>query len=421
MGCNEECGQSCESVANLHEYAANLIEYSKRIDKWVNGGQTEFVDVGGVQTPTLRNLAMMIKALMGVHPDNKTIFINQDKEIYVKLGALIASGGGLNIDGNGKLFVDVASMNTQIFQNLMRTIRVPIWLTGHTDFYVNPGHPGSGDNIVDGRGTLNMPFRTIQACVNYVTNNYNMVGFNANIRIAAGTYNENLTLGEFSRTTGSIVLCPYVGADNQVNIKMEGALGCRCAGAPYYLERINLSMKPVWTSGAWAALGLLIIDGGSLYIRACKLSMTDLSGLGASADYELRMLAVYNNGMMMFQSSLSGEGRTSISFGRPSTRAVNVLFGERGGNIHASATNLGATYATIDCSGSCTNFLNLNSGNFNRIGGATYIVTFNGGSVTGQRYKLTNGSSCSVMGGGADYFPGNSAGTVEADTYCWYK
>lgn len=416
------CDQNCEAVSGLNDYAANLIEYIKRIDKWVNGGQEEFVQVGGVPTPTLRNLAMSIKALMGVHPDNKTIFINQDKEIYVKLSALLKQGGGLALDDNGQMYVDVSKMNTEIFQNLMSTIKVPIWLTSDTTFYVNQSHPNAGDNIVDGRGTINMPFSTIQACINYVTNNFNIVGFVATIRIAAGTYNENLTLGIYSRTTGYIVLTSYVGAENQVNIKMSGTSGLYCPGGPYYIRNINPSMRPIYNSSVWTTISLCAIDnGGELHFRSTQLSMTDMSGISDSADYEFRMFACYGNGLLVFDPAISGENPTSISFNmKDQNKVSHILHGERGANIQTSATNLDQSHAMINCSGTCTDFLRLSNAKFTTVAGATYHMKFSG-NVIGQRYSLINGASCLTNNDGENYFPGNAAGFVQDDTYCWYK
>ena len=42
-------------------------------------------------------------------------------------------------------------------------------------------------------------------------------------------------------------------------------------------------------------------------------------------------------------------------------------------------------------------------------------------AVTGRRFRLATGSMCSTGGKGPDFFPGDTAGTLEESTYCVYK
>lgn len=412
-----DCEKNCEAVAGLNEYAANLIEYSKRIDKWVNGGQNEFVQVGGVDTPTLRNLAMMIKALMGVHPDNKTIFINEDKEIYVNLRNIIQVGGGIDVDANNKLYIDFTKMPTDKFDALLKSIQVPIWLNGNTDFYVNNSHPNAGDDLVEGRGTIDYPFMTIQAAVKYVTEFYNMINFTATIRIAAGTYNENLSLGAFSRTTGSVIITTYLGQEGQVNINTKYRNGIYVSGGPYLLINLNLTHIPTYSDNVWSAIHLLNVDtSGDITVRACKLNLSNLSGLTA-ANYEIRMIGVYD-GKFSTNASASGERQMSFNLVKPSSHTARFIFGESGANIQVSATNLSQAANTIQCTGSCTEFIYLSNASFTRVGGATYPTAFSG-TVTGKRYSIAYGATC-LCGGSPSYFPGNTDGTVQVSTYSWY-
>ena len=48
--------------------------------------------------------------------------------ISVAVDALVRSGGGLAVDGTGKLYVDFASMPTGKFESMLKSIRVPVWL-----------------------------------------------------------------------------------------------------------------------------------------------------------------------------------------------------------------------------------------------------------------------------------------------------
>jgi hypothetical protein len=44
-------------------------------------------------------------------------------------------------------------------------------------------------------------------------------------------------------------------------------------------------------------------------------------------------------------------------------------------------------------------------------------LTFTGGTITGQRYLASEGGVITTNGGGANYFPGNSAGSATTGYY----
>ena len=80
---------------------------------------------------------------------------------------------GLKIGEDGSLDVDFGDMPTDKFEELLKSIRVPIWVERTKKFYVDKS-TGS-DTLDDGRGeSESKPFKTIQACVDYVTSNYNL-------------------------------------------------------------------------------------------------------------------------------------------------------------------------------------------------------------------------------------------------------
>lgn len=344
---------------------------------------------------------------------NRVILVNQ----------MIQEGGGLAVDGEGTIYVDFSKMPTDKFEALLKSIRVPIWLTGNMDLFVDCN--SDGNSLVDGRGTLAKPFKNIQACVDYLTGNYNLVNFLGQIRIAPGTYNENLYLGEYSRTTGMIALLPYNGAIGQVNINMKDKFGINCIGGPYLLAGLNLNMRPQYAdSNIWTAISLGYVNSGAdLLFRACAFDMTDFSGLAANANVELRMFAGYG-GQLTFIPSLAGERRMSLKYAKLNDKLCSVLYGERGAHIQADPTNLEASLASVSCEGATDKFLYMQNSAFTRLGGATNLMTFDvdsGKTATGKRYELGYGSSAIISGAGENYFPGNEAGTVDAETYSWIK
>lgn len=400
------CDQNCESVANLNDYAANLIEYSKRIDAWLNGPQDAVVDIGGVPTPTLRNLVMALK--------------------FLTIERWVQEGGGIGIDQDGKMYVDFSLMPTDKFEALLQQIRVPIWLTGDTIFYVNNSHPNASDSLDNSnRGrTPDLPFKTIQAAINHVTNNFNMINFSAYIRIAAGSYNENLTLGEFSRTTGSIIIETYPGHEGQVNINMSGGSGLNCSGGLYYVNNLNLSMRPIYTDAVNPGYPSLIVNrGGDLRLRALQITMTDMSGISSNANATIHVISNYANKITL-ASSLSGERQMSLKFAKPANKTMNVFVCQYNSSIDFGASNVSQAAATINCEGTASVFLFLENSSFTRIIGALYSGIFNvpsGKSVTGKRYTITNGGKCITHGGGENFFPGSIQGTVQSDTYSFFS
>lgn len=76
----------------------------------------------------------------------------------------------------------------------------------------------------------------------------------------------------------------------------------------------------------------------------------------------------------------------------------------------------------IQCSGKYNHFASVrNVGSIFTYGTGSYQITFTDNGVTGQRYYLNNGSHCDTNGGGSEYFPGTTEGTLDATTYCWYQ
>ena len=66
------------------------------------------------------------------------------------LEGIIADGGGLGFDKSGKLYVDFSSRPTEKFEAMLKSIRVPIWLTKNLTVYV--ATTGS-DRLDEGRGS----------------------------------------------------------------------------------------------------------------------------------------------------------------------------------------------------------------------------------------------------------------------------
>ena len=172
--------------------------------------------------------------------DDVTIKRNQTA-VYVALDALIRQGGGLAVGSDKRIYVDFSLMPTDAFEELLKSIRVPIWLTKNKSFYVN-GAAGS-DTLDAGRGeSVGKPFKTIQACIDYVTSNYNLNSYSIGIRIFPGIYEEKLKLGDFSRTTGYISLIDHEG-NYGVTISQDNATTISASGGLWYLRGLVLKIR----------------------------------------------------------------------------------------------------------------------------------------------------------------------------------
>lgn len=118
--------------------------------------------------------------------------------------SMVQDGGGLAVDSNGQLYVDFENMPTDKFENLLKQLRVPIWLDSAMTFYVATN--GVDDATEEGRGlSSGKPFATIGYAVQYVCDTYNMSRFRATIRVAAGDYGTGrVILPSYSATTGIV-------------------------------------------------------------------------------------------------------------------------------------------------------------------------------------------------------------------------
>ena len=355
---------------------------------------------------------------------NKLFFVRESNVERVAINSVpVKDGGGINLDTEGRAYVDFSTMPTDKFETLLKSIRVPIWIDATKYFYVN-GSTGS-DVLTDGIGeTTAKPFKTIQACVDYVSNNYNLNSNNVGIRIFPGTYNESLTLGEFSRTTGYIALLPHE-SDYSVTITNDNNNTIRVVGGVWYLRKLVVvnNVTPINDTVNHFISCVSVIENGFVHLEGCDINQSYTGAAPVDNIIELRTLAAYGaNAIIQFDTSTGT--RNYLRFHKGNASATKVLFGERSGVIQCTSSPSSQDYATVHCEGETEQFLTLNNGKFYVIGGAKYFPKFivaDGKSVTGKRYNLTTNSLCNTGNQGQNYFPGDVEGSIETATYCVYK
>ena len=353
--------------------------------------------------------------------DDVTIKRNQTA-VYVALDALIRQGGGLAVGSDKRIYVDFSLMPTDAFEELLKSIRVPIWLTKNKSFYVN-GAAGS-DTLDAGRGeSVGKPFKTIQACIDYVTSNYNLNSYSIGIRIFPGIYEEKLKLGDFSRTTGYISLIDHEG-NYGVTISQSNATTISASGGLWYLR--GLVLKNTVTAvddGITHFYSILSAADGTIHFEGCDILQEYTGDAPSNGSIYLRTLAAYGASSVI-QFDGTTKVRNHLRFHKGNVTNMAILFAERGGSIQCTGNNNSQDYVSIHCEGETDSFLYLSNSKFYSIGGTKYLTQFvvdAEKSVTGSRYKILSNSMCSVASKGPEFFPGDSAGTIEESTYCVYK
>lgn len=327
---------------------------------------------------------------------------------------------GLKIGKDGSLDVDFGDMPTDKFEALLKSIRVPIWLTKDKDFYVN-ATTGS-DTLDEGRGeSEEKPFKTIRACASYVCDNYNVSRYTLTVHIAPGTY-APFTLGSFSRSTGRIVFegpAPKFAKDFPVIIEGTDKTLISYSGAePFYFKNIKYRENMTPNIGRFKC----IIGGdgtGLIYLDRFFIEI-NLSGDFTEPKY---FRTIYTTAGTIYLQNSSPDDKSYIEVnGHPDTD-ITLFSGILCPYSKGQIQTLGASsdeVAEIVCSGRATCFAGIGGGSFSRNTGYTYKMRFSG-PFTGKRYVITGGGSANTERAGAEYFPGTEPGTIEADTYSWYK
>ncbi|WP_415992664.1 hypothetical protein [Desulfovibrio piger] len=327
---------------------------------------------------------------------------------------------GLKIGKDGSLDVDFGDMPTDKFEALLKSIRVPIWLTKDKDFYVN-ATTGS-DTLDEGRGeSEEKPFKTIQACASYVCDNYNVSRYTLTVHIAPGTY-APFSLGGYSRSTGRIVFegpAPKFAKDFPVIIEgMDKTLVAYSGAEPFYFRNIKYRENMTPAIGRFA----YIIGGsgtGLIYLDRFFIEI-NLSGEFTEAKF---FRTIYTTAGTVYLQNSSPDDKSYIEVnGHPDT-SLELVSGIFCSYTRGHIQILGAAsdeVADIVCAGRSTNFAYAGGGLISRNIGYTYRMRFSG-TYTGRRYVAVAGGKINTERAGAEYFPGTGPGTVEADTYSWYK
>ena len=279
-------------------------------------------------------------------------------------------------------------------------------------FYVN-GTTGS-DTLDSGRGeSASKPFKTIQAAVNYVCDSYNVSRYTATIQIAEGTYNETVSIGGYSRGTGT--LCLSGDSRESVIINAENRDGIRINNSYCNIQHLTINFsRTTDTTVNLFPTGI-----------ACSASTVDMSDVSiqwnCAADFEAQG-TVYGWCLRVFRSStVTISNKCYIrSNDLRSSPACDLIIAQASASITVQGSNTSNDISGIEFNGNCSNVLNI----FNSLFGLNNSFIYDpimSGTVTGRRYKVADGGGIATGGKGEEFFPGTIAGTVDASTYSWYS
>lgn len=246
-------------------------------------------------------------------------------------------------------------------------------LTANTTFYV-----ATTGNDSTGKGTLAAPWLTIQHAVDYINNTVDTAGFTATIQVADGTYTNTVTLGTNASVFGGglLVIQGNAGTPSNCIISTTSADCIDSSGGNCLITGFKLQTA---TAGNCIAAqgGANITMIGPMVFGACAgshIQVNDFGEVGISNNYTISGGAVHH-------INAFNNGRQTLSANPVITLTGTPAFS----GAVVSASLLGSS----------------------TVAGITFT-----GAATGVRYSATLNSVINSNGGGANFIPGNSAGSV---------
>ena len=386
----------------------------------VSGNTTqEYVTYITNQADTRKNIAQnLVDTSRGVGYDAST------GKIYAK----ISTDDGLKFNSNGTIAVDFSQMPTDKFEALVKGLKMLIPLSSNLQVHVNNTHANKGDSIVDGRGTENKPFNTIQAAVNFLVSNYSIGRYNPSIVVHPGTYDETVSLPDYSTGGGTITVKAF-DPTNKPIIQKNNTGSYRlvsCTGSTWNFKYFKLINHPSDTNQSPNAAYLYpgvagAYSGGVLNISGCECEMT--CNAANSSRLYVEMFSAESDGVISF--NIDSTYATTLKYSKGSNTDVNtfLVINVDGGNIRLTGTNEASDKWEILCEGDCDTFIFAHHTSLVGPRGSglkhAKFVTAPNKTCTGKKHAAATGSGINNNSG--DDYPGDVTGTEESATYSWYR
>lgn len=246
-------------------------------------------------------------------------------------------------------------------------------LTANTTYYI-----ATTGNDTTGAGTVGNPWKTLQKAWNYLQANIDFAGFTVTIQIADGTYTEAFVASGImpgQATPGNLIINGNSTTPANVLVTSATQSAIDAVGAKFRIQYMKLTTTGGGNNCLTAESGSVIELGGGIQFGACVSGHIDVGShsiVSVGAEYTINGNAAYHilvpdGGLLVtgsFTHTLTGTPAFSQQF-------VNAALG---GEVNASNT----TYS---------------------------------GAATGTRFLSQNGGMINTNGGGANFFPGNAAGS----------
>ena len=308
---------------------------------------------------------------------------------------------GLKISKDGSLDVDFGDMPTDKFEELLKSIRVPIWLTKPLTIYVAP--TGS-DTLDDGRGlTPDKPFASIQAAVNYVSTTYNLYKYNATISVAPGNYGrEHILLPSYTTSTGKLIIKGSGAARTDTTC---GRFVSSYASI-YEIYNLTIFQKDV-TSGT---VGSVEASAGQIDLYNVQVNFAGIQqGTG-----QLWGIFVYGSGVVRVWSTASADIPNGLFFNCAGADPYGLIIASGSRFEFAADITVTGDAAWKSCA-----VLAQQAGVVSRSlsaaanpGRRPNVNTE--GTITGRRYTANLNGLVNVAGAGPDFWPGDTEGNVSS-------
>ena len=405
-------GDGTHRYSELPKYGGAEASSTKKSNTLVLRDANGLIDSASIPASTTTNPNNVVKA-----DDNGSLSGWKDAII----NAVIANdgSGGLATDENGNMMVDFDQMPTDKFEALLKSLKMQIPLEANKSFYVDKNSAAANDTIEDGRGTQEKPFKTIQACVNFVTQNYALGMYNVYIYISGGNnssesnYDENVLLPEFTRTTGSIYIC---ATDFEHAPKIRTLF---VTGGTWVAQRINIEFNGTDPQDGYTTYAYVVRVNGAtanLTIQGCNIYAAYVDDTPQNR-YVLIAIAVQSRSRLGFQPLKNYQ--TSITCEKGNATVARMMeVSNSNMSLPRSRVEYDATTYTILCSGQVDVILNAYTNAVITVDGASpYEMVFSG-NITGKKYQLKYYSYADMPTGG---LPGTIEGTADANTFCIYE
>jgi len=235
-------------------------------------------------------------------------------------------------------------------------------------------------------GTPDAPFRSIQTAVNYVASTFFLAQYNVTIQVAAGTYLESVKLPAYMATSGKVVI---TGAGIATIVAPSGF-------APdgfQLMKAVTYNLENMQINGGNSGISdtnrsCVYCSAGSLILSGCTFLVS--SGDGGAAANPITCTSGGNIGFWNTNAiTMTAASVGSLILSNGGSIGIN-------GPLTVTGTVTGGTVSSNYC------------GQITR-GASQPPIS---GAVTGPRYIATRLGVIDSNGGGVNYFPGTSAGSL---------